>query len=405
MKVLFVSTLYHPHGVGGAEATVRLLAEAAARTGDDVAVATLSPRGEALTRHEGGVRVHEVPLANLFFPYPWPRHPRWRAAAWHARDAWNPAMARRLSEIMVREAPDVVHVHNLLGFSAAIWPALARQGVPVVQTLHDHYAACVNSLMFRNGANCATRCLHCRVLGTPRRLLSRRVDVVTAVSRRLLERVTAGGIFAGVATRLVIPNPVLPAPAPARALPDSARPLRLGFLGRVEPIKGPHILLEAVRRIGPARVTLRLGGAGQPAFVEPLRARFAGPGIAFLGPVAPAEFLAETDILVVPSLVQEAAGRVVQEAFAAGVPVIGSNLGGIPEQIAEGVTGFLVPPGDADALEARLRLLLDAPPDWAAMSAACRAEAARHGVTEILDATRAAWRAAIAARDRRRLSG
>jgi glycosyltransferase involved in cell wall biosynthesis len=397
MKVLFVSTLYHPHGIGGAEATVRLLAEAAVRAGDDVAVATLAPRGAALTRDEAGVRVHEVPLFNLFFPYPWPRKQTWRTPGWHMLDAWNPVMARRLMALVAREAPHVVHVHNLLGFSAAIWPALARHGVPVVQTLHDHYVACVNSLMFRSSGNCAARCLRCRVACTPRRIASRRVDVVTAVSRRLLDRVTGFGLFEGIGPRLVIPNPNALPPAMPRSAPDPARPLRVGFLGRVEPIKGPEILLEAARRIGPGRIELRLGGAARPDHLAALQARFAGPGVAFLGPVEPAAFLATIDLLVVPSLVEEAAGRVVHEAFGFGVPVIGSAIGGIPEQIREGATGFLVPPGDVDALERRLRQLLDAPPDWAAMAEACRAEAERHGVEAILAATRAAWAQAIAA--------
>jgi glycosyltransferase involved in cell wall biosynthesis len=401
MKVLFVSTLYHPHGIGGAEASVRLLAEACHRAGDEAVVVTLAPRdGAAVERDVGGVRVHDVPLWNIFHPYPWPRPPAWRALAWHMIDAWNPVMAGRLAAIVAREAPDIVHVHNLLGFSAAIWPALARIGVPVVQTLHDHYVACTNSLMYREGRNCRTRCVHCRVLGTPRRRLSRHVDVVTAVSRRLLDRVSGFGIFAGVGPRLVIPNPNplqprLPVP---RASPDPARALRVGFLGRVEPIKGPEVLLAAAQRLGPGRIDLRLGGAARPDYLATLKPRFGGPGIAFLGPVEPAEFLESIDMLVVPSVVEEAAGRVVHEAFAAGVPVIGAAIGGIPELIRDGATGFLVPPGDVDALERRLRLLHDAPPDWAAMSAACLAEAERFGLDAVLAAYRAAWAQAVSAR-------
>jgi glycosyltransferase involved in cell wall biosynthesis len=401
MKILFVSTLYHPHGVGGAEASVRLLAEACRRAGDEPVVVTLAPDGVAAEREVCGVRVHAVPLWNLFFPYPWPRPPAWRALGWHALDSWNPVMARRVAAIVAREAPDVVHVHNLLGFSAAIWPALARCGVPVVQTLHDHYVACTNSLTYRAGRNCRTRCLHCRVLGTPRRLLSRRVDVVTAVSRRLLDRVGGFGIFAGVGPRIVIPNPN-PArrrPAVRRAAPDPGRALRVGFLGRVEPIKGPQVLLAAAQQLEPGRVEVLLGGAARPEELAALQARFGGPGIRFLGPVEPEAFLDAIDVLVVPSVVEEAAGRVVHEAFGAGVPVIGAAIGGIPELIEEGRTGFLVPPGDADALARRLRSLCDAPPDWPAMSARCLAAADRHALPPILAAYRAAW---ARARDARR---
>ena len=69
----------------------------------------------------------------------------------------------------------------------------------------------------------------------------------------------------------------------------------------------------------------------------------------------------ETDVLVVPSLWYENSPVIIQEAFAAGVPVIGSDLGGVAEKIQDGVSGRRFPPGDRDALAAVLQGLVDEP--------------------------------------------
>lgn len=395
MKVLFVTTRYYPHAVGGAEATVKLLAEGIVRTGDAAVVVTLAPDGRHTERMVKGVRVHYLPLFNVFFPHGPKRQPVWRRTLWQMMDAYNPVMARRLCAVVDREAPDLVNLHNLMGFSCAVWPRLARRRLPVVQTLHDHYTACANSVMYRNGRNCATRCRSCQVLCAPRVRLSRKIDAVTSVSARLLQRLGSSGVFRTAADVRVIHNcNADPIRTAAREPPDPSRPLRLGLLGRLEPIKGVEILLEAVERIGPGRVQLRLGGTGQPDYEDRLKARFAGPGIDFLGRVPAAEFFGAIDLLVVPSLVEEALGRVVHEAFGAGVPVIGVSIGGIPEMIREGETGFLVPPGDAPALERILTRLIETPPDWPAMSAACLVEAERFTFDRIFGEYRAAWDAA-----------
>jgi glycosyltransferase involved in cell wall biosynthesis len=73
-----------------------------------------------------------------------------------------------------------------------------------------------------------------------------------------------------------------------------------------------------------------------------------------------AELMARAQVLVLPSL-SEGLGRVLLEAMACGTPVIGSAVGGIPEIIQEGTTGFLIPPGDVGALAERLRWILQHP--------------------------------------------
>lgn len=398
-RILFVSSLYHPHNVGGAEATVRMLAEEAVARGMEAVVVTLAPDGTGATAVVGGVRVHYLPLANLFFLHGRPSPPGWARPAWHALDAWNPVMARRLGHVLDAERPDVVNTHNIQGFSVAAWGAVARRGIPLVQTLHDYYTGCVNSSMYRGGGNCARPCAACRVLGTPRRWLSDRPAVVTTVSRRLYDRIRAAGVYAGVDDVRVIVNANDPADAPPPAArPGPTRPLRLGFLGRLERVKGIEVLFDALRGIAPGAVTVVVGGRGDPAYEDSLRQRSAGLPVEFRGWVEPSAFIDGIDALVVPSIWEEPLSRVSHEAMGRGVPVIGSRIGGIPEIVRDGETGFLFPVGDGAALARVIRRLIDDPPDWPALSERCRRHGAAFRLSAVFDQYRAAWTAAASTR-------
>jgi len=94
--------------------------------------------------------------------------------------------------------------------------------------------------------------------------------------------------------------------------------------------------------------------------------------------------LAESDVLVVPSLCAENQPSAILEAYAAGVPVIASHVGGIPEIIREGETGFLVDPGSVEDLLRALRACVEDPKRIRAMATACHAVAAEHAVDHIV---------------------
>jgi glycosyltransferase involved in cell wall biosynthesis len=375
MKVAFVSTLYHPHAIGGAEVTVRLIAEGLVRAGHQATVISLSPDGRTWEGDVAGVRTLYLGLANLF----WPFDPKPRGAvaklAWHLIDSYNPMMGRRVGRLLAAERPDVVHVHNLMGFSAAVWRAAQRLRLPVVQTLHDYYLGCPRGTMYREGRNCTRQCADCRVLTRTRRSLSGVPRAVTGVSRRMLDRLEGTGLFAAVSRRTIIQGCNFDAPAPPSTARADGAPLRLGYFGRVEAIKGVELLLDAVAALPPDRFRLRIGGRGPAAFMDRLRGRPQLDNVEFLGFVQPAEFFAGIDYLVVPSLWEDPLPRVVHEAFSFGVPVVGAAVGGIPEMIEPGRTGFLFQGGDGAALGAVLAALPSDPARLAALAAACRERA------------------------------
>jgi len=133
---------------------------------------------------------------------------------------------------------------------------------------------------------------------------------------------------------------------------DRSKAIKLVFLGRLDPTKGVDLLISALQLIPEHPVTLDIYGVSQGdggvTYESQLRSSVAQDyRIQFRQPVPSGEIiktLRQYDALVVPSRWMETGPLVVLEAFAAGIPVIGSNLGGIRELVTDGLNGFLVNP-------------------------------------------------------------
>jgi D-inositol-3-phosphate glycosyltransferase len=218
----------------------------------------------------------------------------------------------------------------------------------------------------------------------------------------------------GVDTELFTPGP---RPQARAALGLDGRPLVL-YVGRVAPIKGLDVLLDAIARLRAAGHPLRLlvvgGERDEPldgheaALRRRAEALRLGDAVTFAGaqpqPALRAYYRA-ADVTVLPSY-YESFGMVALEAMACGSPVVATRVGGLATTVREGATGFLVPDADASALAARIDAVL-ADPDlgwrlgqegvrWAARhrwpcvtQAICREYAALQSQAEAhLDATR-----------------
>ena len=173
---------------------------------------------------------------------------------------------------------------------------------------------------------------------------------------------------------------------PAAALPmtyDGSRPLKVLLLGRVNRIKGQEVLLDAVASL-PAelrdRVEVRLvGGAFESVEREQALAELVGRmGLAGHVKVLPfvsdpADHYRWADIVAVPSRRPESLGRVAIEAMGWGRPPLVSAIGGLVEVVADGETGWHVPPGNAAALAGKLTEIILRPDRWRGFAAAGRA--------------------------------
>ena len=398
MKVAFICTLYTPNEIGGAERAMRIMAETLVARGHQAVVISLNPDGVYSQAQINGVIVHYVPLANVYWPHASvEQRPAWKRAIWHLIDAYNPVMGARVRRILAAERPDVVETNNLQGFSVSAWRAARQLGIPVVQVTHDYYLGCPNSTMTRGGHNCVNQCAGCRVYGLPRRRLSSIPSVVSSVSRRTLERLESCGLFTRVATKTVVPT-AFEAHHARQPRPDKppGTALTIGFMGRLEQIKGIEVLLSAMRDVPQGDVTLLVAGNGDPAYADPLKRTFARPNIRFLGFVTPESFFRRIDLLIVPSIWEEPLGRVIFEGFSYGVPAIVSRRGGMPEIVEHGVTGYVIEPESPRAVADQLNDLVRRGLPAARFGAACCTRSAQFGVDGVFKAHMANWQTAIA---------
>ncbi|MGY1707492.1 glycosyltransferase family 4 protein [Geodermatophilus sp. SYSU D00697] len=274
----------------------------------------------------------------------------------------------------LRRAPvDVVHAHQ--GEDLATLPlallAARRHRCPLVVTVHCSVG---HTVLGRSARARLLRALGGRV----ERAALRRADAVVVLTARTAAALRDDGIPADrIATIPSGFDPSLFASAHADVLPAVGRP-RIGYVGRLAPQKRADLLVTAFGRMREDASLVVVGDGPDAAEVRRLAA--AGPRgsritlTGFVEHSAVPAVLGSLDVLVLPSAYEEM-GSVLTEAMASGVPVVASDVGGIPEVVTDGESGLLVPPGDVDALAAALDRLAADPGLRARLSAGARARA------------------------------
>src|SRR5579875_1330338 len=241
---------------------------------------------------------------------------------------------------------DVAHIHEPVAPLTG-WVAANFASLPLVGTFHSYSENRVS-----NGLG--------NLMGARRTLNHLRVRIAVSEAAAWTGRRFFGGRYR------VIPNGVhVDVEALARAVaadrPRSDR-LRIAFVGQAVERKGLPLLLrafEALRDHIPCELTV-IG----PTYAELAPLMMDDHGVRVLGKVDDARKHAElqdADVLCAPSLGGESFGMVLTEAFAAGTPVIASDIAGYRDVVRDGVDGLLIPPGDAQALAIALRDLYDDP--------------------------------------------
>lgn len=358
-RIALLNSYYYPEERGGAERSVRILAEGLVRLGHTVTVLALDGRhGDAPAWHNG-VRIERLPIRNAYLPSEVGGDVGGVARlAWHVRDSYNLRAQSDIAAALRRCGARLLHSNNLSGFSVAAWAAARGLGLPVVHTTRDFYLQCPRTTMMKGEHACERPCASCQPFAWPRRLASPRIQHVVGISRFMLERHQRNGYFDGVPASVIYNSYDGPA-APELRAPGAE--LVLGFIGRLVPAKGVELLLQAFRRLhaaaGDGALRLLIAGDGHPDYLAALRQQAAGLPVEFLGQVNPAAFFPRVDVTVAPSVWNEPLGRVVIESMAFGKPVVVTPVGGMPELIAPGA-GMVVQAVSADALHDGLAQLL-----------------------------------------------
>lgn len=377
MRILMVHNRYGATARGGAERVVERLVAALQERDHEVDVYDRTTIGfNALGRLS-------VPLR----------------ACWHFIDTFNVVAVARLRARLRRVIPDIIHTHNLIGCGGLTPWVIRRSGIPWVHTLHDVQLITPSGLMVGDRPSTTLeRSFLARWFRALRRSFFGNPTIVTAPSRWLLELHRSYGFFPR-SRDVVIGNPIDMQTNSRmdtnlrniRDIGDHSRiraPVRrFLFLGQIEGQKGILVLIEAFRQLRALYndVTLHVVGDGALSSTLKrmsrdirgliLRGRLDADGVRTA--------LAESDVLVVPSLCAENQPSAILEAYAIGVPTIASRVGGIPEILRDGETGFLIDPGSVEDLLRALRTCVEDPKRIRAMATACHAVAMEHATDQV----------------------
>ncbi len=141
-------------------------------------------------------------------------------------------------------------------------------------------------------------------------------------------------------------------------------PIVIGNIGGVHHYKGTHVLVEAVKNIKNKNFIVKIFGKYDQAYVESVMQGKEDLPIEFLGKYQPTdlfEILKQIDIMVLPSICNDTAPQTIFESYSAGIPIIASDIGGFPDFIKDGISGYLFRPGDSQDLADKLDKVLTDP--------------------------------------------
>jgi glycosyltransferase involved in cell wall biosynthesis len=294
---------------------------------------------------------------------------------------------RKIEELIVDTRPDIAHVQEVdHEISASILPVIKRHGIPIVQTLHDYKLLCPNTNFISRGQICERcaggkfyhavlrRCKRDALLASllaaletyflhVSKIYQKNVDTFVVPGRFLQQKLADNGLGAEM---MRLPHFVdLDRFQPVYEATDY-----FIYFGRLVELKGVKTLFEALRYIDPS---LQVYIAGEGELEESLQAYASQHGmenVRFWGYLPTEELIPlvqRAAFTVFPSECYENYPMTLIESLACGTPVVGSNIGGIPDIVQDGQSGLLFEPGDARQLAEKIEYLADRPEQAARM--------------------------------------
>jgi glycosyltransferase involved in cell wall biosynthesis len=361
--VRILQVLSHGYAAGGAEASARLIKAELTRRGHEVRILSADTAGGELFSD------WQFPAVDAKSPLKSLRH------LFYSRSY------QALRQAIAEFRPDVIHFHTLTSCTPSV--LFATEGVPAVLTIHGPEEFTLGLLRWFMAprdyrtrpfdladltATGRFRYLYYRYLQRPIYQIGFHHLARVIAPSRYIQNATAAD-FAGRPMVQIYNGIVLPPASPAVTEP------RLLFVGRLERVKGVDVLLNALAAAKGhvPGLKLRIVGDGpQRAELEALTHELSlDDAVTFAGWIKSADIPAEyaaAGALVIPSVWPENLPTVCIEAMGSGLPVIGSDTGGIPELIQDGITGQIVPVGNPAALAAAITKLCRDPELMRSMS-------------------------------------
>lgn len=279
---------------------------------------------------------------------------------------------KSLEELIKKTKPDICHIHNIYHhISPSIFAVLKKYNIPVVMTIHDYKLICPNYSLFNKDHVCEKcfvhkyyqpvfqRCIKNSSLAgfinflemsfhKAMKFYEKGVDVFISpsefVKNKMVEWKQDENKFK------VIPHFINTTDVDADFTNDGY----IAYVGRISPEKGIQILVDAMKQVIPE---IKLKVLGNGPIRESLQVQSKDLNVEFLGFKNKDDLkkiISKAKFVVVPSVLYEVFGLSIIEAFAMGKPVIGANIGAIPELVKDNQTGLLFEPGNAKELALKI---------------------------------------------------
>jgi glycosyltransferase involved in cell wall biosynthesis len=304
---------------------------------------------------------------------------------------YNPFRRAWMAEQVRRWGSEIVHVHNFFPrLSPAVLDGAADAGAAAIHTMHNYRSICANGMMLRDAQPCE-QCLagakweaihhHCyrnsragtaavvamQQLAKWRNAWNRPGRRLIALSRFARSKLVAGGI---PPQRIVVKSNFIDLPD---IIVDPHARRGVLYVGRLSPEKGVRVLSDAAHRL--PHIDFTAIGTGPE---EPMLRAHAPPNLRLLGHKSRDETrqeIARAKLLVLPSLGYEGLPMTLLEAFAAGTPVVASQIGSLAETVLDRINGRTFTPGDPMDLAAVIEELHSSEAQRQALGARARATA------------------------------
>ncbi len=328
----------------------------------------------------------------------------------------NVVIDREFGILLDRIKPDIVHIHHLLFLSHGIINEIKKRDIPIIFTLHDYWLICYRGQLIKDDlavckGNSVAECRDClkyllrikkyslysyrilrRKLPSSILALLKRFYLLTGKSNPLKEVEKRKDSIEDICSKIdlfiapshfiknkfiehgFIKEKILYCPHGfdfrnyTYVSKNESKILRFAYMGTLLPMKGVDILISAFKGLKTENVELSIYGklfsySGFESYHKILEKMIrADSRIKLKGEYANKDIgkiLSDVDVLVAPSIWQENAPLVIQEAFLSKTPVIASRIGGIPELVKDGVNGLLFTPGDVKDLQAKLEYVIN----------------------------------------------
>ncbi|NMC51692.1 glycosyltransferase family 4 protein [Candidatus Kuenenbacteria bacterium] len=349
MKICLINNLYPPYNRGGAERVVENQAQEFVTAGHEVFIITSRPIQDRSQAGSEKIKVYRFFPPNIISYYHLQKLPFPLRAPWRLFDTFNFHSYFKIKKILQTEKPDIVYAHNLTGLGLLIPRLIKKLKIKYTQTMHDVVGIRPSGLLLYGQEK---ENIFIKFWTSLNRWLYSSPDKVIFPSV-WLKKYYEGHKFFPHGPKEAAQNFYLPS---ANLLlnkklksPDKVTFL---YIGQIESHKGILFLIQTLNELLVTSYELLILGSGSQLESAKDLAK-SNSQIKFLG-YQPKEkiqeYLKQADYTIVPSLCYEASPTVIFESLAVGVPVIASNLGGIPELIRVGEKGYLFEPGNKKQL-------------------------------------------------------